>query len=271
MKSIKQVCLLAGLLSCGAASAQIDTLVGGVTTPAAFHERYALKSGGSGNLAFIPDPAGSTRTVISTTVRGTDAAVGSLMRTDYYPLNEALSTGVRWYGISVYIPSSWAAHPYPAVIAQIENVGATAAGLPAVLSLLVRGDDLELNINANFLDPSSATESNSVAQVMMLGPAVKDRWNCLVVRSDWQSAVGIGATTMWMNGEKVYNASNSNNSYVGAAQRPSVGLLFPGLMGVSERTLITDFIRVGGPTTTTSQMYQNSPCSSWISGGNIQW
>lgn len=271
MKPIKQAWLLGGLLLCGGAGAQVDTLVGGATTPSTFFDRYALNSGGSGNLAFVADPDNSSRTVLSTTVRSTDTTVGGLMRTDYYPLNEALSTGVRWYGISVYLPSSWVAHPYPTVIAQIENIGATPAGLPAVLSLLVRGDNLELNINANFLDPSSATESNSAAQVMMLGPAVRDRWNCLVVRSDWQSAVGIGATTMWMNGEKVYNASNSNNSYVGALQRPSVGLLFPGLMGVPERTLIADFIRFGGPTTNASQMYQNSPCSSWISGGNIQW
>lgn len=271
MKSITRAWLFAGALLCGGASAQVDTLIGGATAPSAFFDRYALNSGGSGNLAFIPDPAGGSRTVLSTTVRSTDTTVGSLMRTDFYPLNEALSTGVRWYGISIYIPSSWTAHPYPAVIAQIENIGTTAAGLPAVLSLLVRGENLELNINANFLDPSAATESNSAVQVMMLGPAVKDRWNCMVVRSDWQSTLGIGATTLWMNGEKVYNASNSNNSYVGASQRPSVGLLFPGLMGVPERTLITDFIRLGGPTTNASQMYQNSPCSSWISGGNIQW
>jgi len=263
--------LLAGCLLCGAASAQVDPLIGGVTTPSAFYSRYALNSGASGNVAFIPDPAGTSRTVISTTVRDTDTAVGALMRTDYHPLNEALGTGVRWYGISVYLPAGWAVHPYPTVIAQIENIGATAPGLPSLLSLLVRGDNMELNINANYLDPGTATESNSASQVMMLGPAIKERWNCLVVRSDWQPALGRGAVTMWMNGEKVYNAAMTTSSYVGAAQRPSAGLLFPGLMGVPERTLVSDFISVGGPTTTASQMYQNSPCSAYISGGNIQW
>lgn len=271
MISSKYAWLLPAWLLCGGAGAQIDPLIGGVTTPAAFHERYALKTGGAANVAFIPDPAGTSRTVISTTVRSTDTAVGGLMRTDYHPLNEALATGVRWYGISVYLPAGWAVHPYPTVIAQIENIGATAPGLPSLLSLLVRGDNLELNINANHRDPASATESNSASQVMMLGPAITERWNCLVVRSDWQPALGSGAVTMWINGEKVYNAAMTTSSYVGAAQRPSAGLLFPGMMGVPERTLVTDFIRVGGPTTTASQMYQNSPCSAYVSGGNIQW
>lgn len=271
MNSLSYAGLLSGLLLCGAACAQIDPLVGGITAPSAFYERYALHSGAGGNLAFIPDPAGTSRTVISTTVRSTDTAVGSVMRTDYYPLNEARATGVRWYGISVYLPANWATHPYPAVIAQIENIGATASGLPSLLSLVVRGDNLELNINANHLEPGSATESNSASQVMMLGPAIKERWNCLVVRSDWQPALGSGAVTLWNNGEKVYNAAMTTSSYVGAAQRPSAGLLFPGMMGVPERTLVTDFISVGGPATNASQMYQTSPCAAYISGGNIQW
>jgi hypothetical protein len=76
---------------------------------------------------------------------------------------------------------------------------------------------------------------------------------------------------MWMNGEKVYNAANSNNSYFGAAHTPRTGLMFPGLMGVTERTLYTDFIRLGGPTTTALQMYQISPCSTFVNGTNIQW
>lgn len=271
MMSSKLAGLLSAWLLCGAAGAQVDPLVGGVTTPAAFSNRYALNAGAGGNVAFIADPAGTSRTVISTTVRDTDPAVGNLMRTDYYPLNETLATGVRWYGVSVYLPAGWAVHPYPAVVAQIENVGSTAPGLPSLLSLLVRGDNLELHVNANYLAPSSATESNSASQVMMLGPAVKERWNCLVVRSDWQPALGSGAVTLWMNGEKVYNASMTTSSYVGAAQRPRAGLMFPGMMGGPERTLVTDFISVGGPNTTVSQMYQNSPCSAYISGGNIQW
>jgi hypothetical protein len=263
--------LSCGLLLCGAAHAQIDPLVGGVTTPAGFYDRYALNSASSANIAFVSDPAGSGRTVISSVVRGADEPVGGLMRTDYYPLNEAQATGVRWYGINVYLPSGWVAHPNPTVIAQIDSSSASTTALAAPLSLLVRGATLELNVNANYLDAASATASNSARQVIKLGPATTSRWYCLVVRSDWQPALGSGATTMWMNGEKVYYAGNNTNSYYGALQRPRAGLLFPGLMGVSERSLVTDFIRVGGATTTALQMYQNSPCSSFVNGSNIQW
>lgn len=275
MKSLKQACLVTGLLSglslCGAASAQIDPLIGGVTAPSAFYDRYALDAASSGSIAFVSDPAGSGRSVVSSVVRSTDNAVGGLMRTDYYPLNEAQATGVRWYGISVYLPSGWAVHPNPTVIAQIDSSSAGAAALAAPLSLLVRGSALELNVNANYLDAASATAANSVRQVIKLGPATTGRWYCLVVRSDWQPTLGSGSTTMWMNGEKVYYAGNSTNSYYGALQRPRAGLLFPGLMGVAERTLVSDFIRVGGPTTTALLMYQNSPCSSFVNGSNIQW
>ena len=267
----RQACLLAGALFCGVAHAQIDPLIGGVTTPSAFYDRYALDAGASGNIAFIADPAGSGRTVLSSVVRATDAPVGGLMRTDYYPLNENQATGVRWYGISVFIPPDWAVHPNPTVIAQIDSSSPNVAGQAAPLALLVRANTLELNLNTNFLDPANATADNSARQVIQLGPAITNRWYCLVVRADWQASLATGGTTMWMNGEKVFNAVNSNNSYYGALQRPRAGLLFPGLMGVPERSLVADFIRVGGATTTTLQMYQNSPCSSFVNGATIQW
>lgn len=270
MNLIRQLCLAAGMLTAAAAQAQVDTSVGGTVSASTFSTRYKLASASASNLAFVTDPAGSGRTVLMTRVKSTDANVGAVKRTDFYPVNESLSTGLRWYGISVYIPATWVVNPNPTVIAQIDN-SATATNLAAPLSLLVRGNTLELNLNSNYLAATSATASNSASEVIKLGPIVTARWYCLVVRSDWQPTLGTGAITMWMNGEKVYNAANSTNSYFGVAHTPRAGLMFPGLMGVTDRTLYTDFLRLGGPTTTVSQMYQVSPCSSYISGGNIQW
>ncbi|SFU66619.1 heparin lyase I family protein [Pseudoduganella namucuonensis] len=266
----RQACLFTSLLLCGAAHAQIDTLIGGTVSQGSFATRYALSTANPANLAFVLDPAGSGRTVLKTVVRNAEGTAGAIKRTDYYPKNESRTTGLRWYGISVYVPSTWTVHPNPTVIAQIDT-SATATNLAAPLSLLVRGAALELNLNSNYLAPTSATASNSTSEVLKLGPLVTNRWYCLVVRSDWQPALGTGAITMWMNGEKVYHAINSNNSYFGVAHTPRTGLMFPGLMGVTERTLYSDFIRLGGPTTTALQMYQISPCSSFVNGSNIQW
>lgn len=270
MNRARLACLLSGVLLSGAASAQIDTLIGGAVTPLTFSSRYALSAANPANLGFVSDPAGSGRTVLSTVVNSAEGEAGAIKRTDFHPLGEALATGLRWYGISVYVPASWTVHPNPAVIAQIDS-GTAAAGLAAPLSLLVRGGGLELNLNSNHLATGVATASNSAREVIKLGALVTSRWYCLVVRSDWQPTLGRGAITMWMNGEKVYHASNSTNSYFGAAQTPRAGLMFPGLMGVTERTLYSDFIRLGGPTTTALQMYQISPCSSFVNGSNIQW
>ncbi len=270
MNFTRHLWLASTLLAAAAAHAQIDTAVGGTVSASSFSTRYGLSSASTANLTFVSDPAGSGRTVLMTKVKATDTLVGSIRRTDFYPLNESRTTGLRWYGISVYVPSTWAVSPYPTVIAQIDT-GTTATNLAAPLSLLVRGNTLELNLNSNYLSATSATSSNSASEVIKLGPLVTNRWYCLVVRSDWQPTLGSGAITMWMNGEKVYNANNSNNSYFGAAHTPRTGLMLPGLMGVAERTLYTDFIRLGGPTTTALQMYQISPCSTFVTGTSIQW
>lgn len=261
---------LAALLVTAGAHAQVDTTIGGTVSQASFSTRYKLVSASPANLTYVSDPAGSGRTVLMTKVRSTDANVGTIKRTDFYPLNESRTTGLRWYGISVYIPSTWVIHPNPTVIAQMDT-GTTATNLAAPLSLLVRGNTLELNLNSNYRSTTTATVTNSASEVIKLGPIVTNRWYCLVIRSDWQPTLGAGAITMWMNGEKVYSATNSTNSYFGAAHTPRTGLMFPGLMGVAERTLYTDFIRLGGASTTVNQMYYVSPCGSYISGGNIQW
>jgi len=273
MNFTRHLCLSSGVaaaLLAGAAHAQVDTAIGGTVDATKFSTRYGLSSASAANLTFVTDPAGSGRVVLMSKVKSTDANVGTIKRTDFYPLGESRTTGLRWYGISVYIPSTWVIHPNPTVIAQIDT-GTTATNLAAPLSLLVRGNTLELNLNSNYLAATSATATNSASEVIKLGPLVTNRWYCLVVRSDWQPTLGAGAVTMWMNGEKVYSATNSTNSYFGAAHTPRTGLMFPGLMGVAERTLYTDFIRLGGASTTVNQMYFVSPCGGYISGGNIQW
>lgn len=264
---------LAGLLFSASASAQVDVTVGGDVAQTAFTSRYVLKTAKSGNVEYLADPAGSGKTVLRLTVRDGET-VGGIRRTDFYPNNEVLSSGLRWYGISVYIPSSWTVHPNPAVIAQIDTNTAGTAALGAPLAMLVRGSTLELNLNANYrqsTDPVLPSPSNNVSEVIKLGPLVTDRWYCLVARSEWSPSLGTGAITLWLNGEKIYKAENSTNSYFGAAHVPRAGLSFPGVMGVTQRSIYSDFLRLGGANTTVLQMYAVSPCSRAVTGPTIQW
>ncbi|MES2260808.1 MAG: polysaccharide lyase [Pseudomonadota bacterium] len=273
MKLLWQASLLSGLVFSAAASAQVDPSVGGTVSQQAFGSRYALNSANPANLLVVADPAGSGRSVLKTTVKDAQSAVDGIKRTDFYPLNEASASGLRWYAISVYIPSDWTVHPYPAVVAQMDT-STSATNLAAPLSLLVRGSTLELNLNSNYRGTSGAdvaTAANSAAEVLKLGPLVTSKWYCLVIRSDWSPSLGRGAITMWMNGEKVYNANNSTNSYFGAAHVPRAGLMFPGLMGVTERSVYTDFIRMGGVNTTVLNMYAVTPCAAFVTGPTIQW
>lgn len=270
MKSIWQACFISGLMLSGAAQAQLDTLIGGAVPQSSFSTRYSLNAATPANLSYVLDPAGSGRTVLLTRVKSAEGELDAIKRTDFYPLNETRVSGLRWYGISVYVPASWAVHPNPTVVAQIDTSGAPSP-LGAPLALSVRGANLELNLNSNYRDASTATLANSTNEVIKLGPLVTSKWYCLVMRSDWSQSLGRGAITFWMNGEKVYSAANSTNSYIGAAHVPRAGMMFPGLMGVAERSMYTDFIRLGGPTTTVLQMYQISPCSTFVNGSNIQW
>lgn len=266
----KLASLIPGIMLSTAALAQIDATIGGATTPADFGTRYVLNAANTANLAFITGPGGSGRTVLSSKVLDAQASVAGIKRTDFYPVNETRASGLRWYAISVYFPSAWVAHPYPAVVAQMASTtGASTWSAP--LSLLVRGAALEMNLNSNFRTGDAATTASNTTEVIKLGPLVKQKWYCLVIRSDWSPTLGSGAVTMWMNGEKVYNAQNSTNSYFGSANVPHAGLMFPGLMGVSERTVYTDFIRLGGAASTALTMYGATPCSSFVTGPTIQW
>ena len=264
MKVSWHACLLGGLLSSGAALAQVDAAVGGTVPQANFASRYALSTANPANLAFTTDPLASGRPALLVKVKSSEGAAGAIKRTDFYPLNESRSTGIRWYAMSVYFPTNWAVHPNPTVVAQVDTAAAPSS-LAAPLSFVVRGSRIELNLNSNHRaatgsDP--ATAANSSTSVIQLGPMKTAQWYCMVIKSDWSPALGSGAVTIWMNGAKVFDAANSTNSYTSATNVPKVGLLFPGLMGVAERSMYTDFIRLGGPTTNIYQMYAVTPCAT---------
>lgn len=251
-------------LACGSAWSQIDASVGGAVPQADFAKRYALYSAWSGNLTYVTDPSGSGRTVLRSRVRSTDAKVGAVQRTDFLPLGEADKTGPRWYGLSVYFPTTWVAHPNPAVVAQVGPV-TPVAGLPAPMAIVVRGTAIELNLGFNHRPISGSTDiataANSGVKAVKLGSLQTGKWYCFAIRSEWSPTLGSGALTIYQNRDKVFDAQRDINTYPGAAGNvPRVGLSFPGLLGVAERVLYTDFIRLGGPDTTLEKLLAETPC-----------
>lgn len=264
MQFFKRSLILFGALASASAWAQIDTTVGGATSAADFTKRYALSSAWSGNLTFVADPAGSGRTVLRSRVRSTDAKVGGQFRTDFLPLGEVDKSGPRWYGVSVYFPKDWAVHPNPAVVAQLDQVK-PVAGLPAPLAVVVRGNAIELNLGFNHRPLSGAAElatpSNFGVKVVKLGTLQTGKWYCFAIRSEWSPSVGSGALTVYQSRDKIFDAVRDINSYPGSdAKVPRAGLSFPGLLGVSERVLFTDFIRIGSADTTLEKLMLETPC-----------
>ena len=257
--------IIFGALACGSAWSQIDRTLGGAVTQADFSGRYALASAWSGNMTFALDPAGSGKTVLRSRVRSTDAKVGGLLRTDVLPLGEATQAGPRWYGLNVYFPNDWVAHPNPVVVAQVDQVQQT--GLPAPLAIVARGTSLEMSLAFNHrpLSGSSdnATAANSAIKTLRLGTLQTGKWYCFTLRSEWSPTLGSGALTVYQNRDKVFDAQRDINSYLsGGGNVPRVGLMFPGLTGVAERVLYVDFIRLGGPATTLDQMLAEGPCKT---------
>ncbi|WP_323001174.1 polysaccharide lyase [Denitromonas sp.] len=249
--------------------AQVDRQRGGVAEPYAFAQRYAVNSASPANLAWVPDPAGSGRTVLLARVHETDAKVYGGIRTEISAQHEYVKSGVRWYALSMYFPGDWQFHPYPTVVAQLHTSQKTTIVSPPV-ALVVHDHslDLELNFNLRKIDgPDPVTKANSSRQRLRLDRLKTQQWYCFVVRADWSSSPGSGALKIWMNGDKVYEATNSPNAYeTWLGNWPKVGLYIPGMMGVTQRSMFMDFIHVGGPRSGFEEMAALTPCGVGVVG-----
>jgi hypothetical protein len=127
-----------------------------------------------------------------------------------------------------------------------------------------RNLELKLQWNTRSLDgPDPPTRKNSDSKVIPLGSIKTGQWYCFVVRADWSSTPDQGSMQIWMNGDTVYEASNSPNSYeTWLGNYPKVGLYIPGTMKVRERSIYVDFIHVGGAKSGFEEMAALTPCGA---------
>ncbi|MBY0241093.1 MAG: polysaccharide lyase [Burkholderiaceae bacterium] len=232
---------------------------------------YAVHTGdAASNLQLVDDPSGSGRKVLLLKTLKTDPLVSGASRTEISAKYEYVIEGLRWYGFAMMFPSDWQFHATPTVVAQLHTSQKTLT-VPPPVAVVAYGQDLNLELHYNFrktdgsgLDP--ATRANTGEQLARLAKLQTNKWYCFVVRADWSAKPGIGSLKVWMNGNLAYDVKNAYNSYeTWLGNYPKVGLYMPGVMGVASRSLYTDFIYVGGASSTYELMAAQLPCGSTVS------
>lgn len=245
------------------APAQIDNRFGGPVPAQDFASRYALVSANPANMRVVQDPAGSGKSVLELRVRDSDADTYGSLRTEVAASHDYIREGVRWYGMSVYLPGDWRFHLYPTVVAQLHTSQRTVF-LPPPVSFVIEGRNLNLELYANDKSTSTsngATRANSAHQLIRLDQVKTEHWYCFVVRADWSPHVGRGSLRIWMNGDRVYESDNLYNSYeTWLGNYARVGIYMPGKRSVTDRLIYADYIRLGGPRTGFDEMAAQTPC-----------
>lgn len=244
-------------------SAQVDKTRGGPVSQSEFSSRYTLVSANPDNLRWVRDPAGSGRSVLQIRTRDTDQKTFGAIRSEISLNRDYIREGVRWYAISMYFPADWQPHPYPVVVGQLHTSQKSAVLSPPI-SFVVHNQNIDLELYASHRateGPDAATRPNSAYQLIRLDRMKTEQWYCFVVRADWSSRPGQGSLKIWMNGDKVYEATNLYNSYESwLGNYPRSGLYMPGMTSISERMLYLDFLHVGGARMGYEEMAAQTPC-----------
>ncbi|MRV74178.1 hypothetical protein GJ700_20935 [Duganella sp. FT92W] len=235
-----------------------------------FDDLYVLSSASPTRLSLVADPLGSGRKVLRYTLNKTDPLVTGGSRTEISLKYEYVIEGLRWYSFAVLFPSDWQFHNSPSVVAQLHTSQKTLA-VPPPISVVANGNDLNIELHYNYRNMSGAgtdpaTRANTGEQLVRAAKIQTNKWYCFVVRADWSYKPGIGSTKIWMNGNVAYESKNAYNAYeTWLGNYPKVGLYLPGVMQVATRTLYTDFIYVGGASSTYEQMAAATPCGTTVS------
>ncbi|SFU90914.1 polysaccharide lyase [Pseudoduganella namucuonensis] len=285
---LTKILAAAAFLCAGGAQAQIDLARGGpvntlspnpnplmyvsqnlarnlTSTYRYLDDLYSLSASSPARLSLVPDPLGSGRNVLLHNLNKTDPLVSGGSRTEVSLKYEYVIEGVRWYAVSMMFPADWQFHASPTVVAQLHTSQKTLA-VPPPVSMVASGQDLNIELHYNYRNMSGqgtdpATRANTGEQLVRAAKIETNKWYCFVVRAEWSYKPGLGSMQIWMNGNIAYEASNVYNAYeTWLGNYPKVGLYLPGVMQVATRNLYTDFIHVGGASSTYDMMAALTPC-----------
>lgn len=226
---------------------------------------YKVQSSTSERVREAKSPGGpSRRDVIELNLQGSDSKASSGLRTEIVPVKQYAREGVRWYGLSFYIPSDWVETDQPIVLWQLHTSQKKAVLSPPV-SMVVRGKSMILTLSSSDLDDGDDTklsqDSNRVKK-LRIGPLVKGEWSCFVAKVKWDPRPDAGAISVWMNNDLLYEATNQAMGYkTWLGNYPKIGMYAPsGRLGAASRTVYVDRVVVGGENADYREIYGKTIC-----------
>ncbi len=176
-------------------------------------------------------------------------------RVEIVPSMEYMPSGVRWYAVSVYLPADWTSVSATSLF-QLHTKQRTLPGtqtrpaitVPPPMAFIADGTKLKLHLRSSTRDVTGEdvpTSTNVEEQNITLGTLETQRWYCVIVRADWQSAVGTGNFAVWLNGKLRYEARNVHNHYVNAESYPKAGFYMPGTRSDTSQHIYVTAIHIG--------------------------
>ncbi len=189
-----------------------------------------------------------------------------IARHEIVPRWEYVVSGVRWYAISVYIPSTWNFSQTPTIIGQLHTAQPSNIVVSPPVRFEIFDHTLRLGLTASTQNsPTKQASSEQIIKLLDLTPAAAiNRWHCFVARADWSPELGKGSFKLWVDGTLTYQASQAFNAYVTTSGNyAKTGLYVPGLDNMpANQTIYTDYVYIGDEQTTSEQeLIALTPCS----------
>lgn len=247
------------------------------TTQRYFSWYYGWARGTDSSLDLVSNPAGSAQPVPKVfRMQVRDVPLSTLnreIRSEVTPAYDRIREGRRWYAASIYLPANWVMDTRPdgwTVVFQVHSSKGVVPDTSPPFAVSILGDNLQLEMRTNHRDdPRLANKENTSAQKVSLGKVQRQKWYCFVLDADWQHLPGKGALRFWVNGNLMYEIKNAPTHYanlneINSGNYSKTGVYQSKALSVlgTERTIYTDFLHIGGPNSTYTQLAERTPCGS---------
>ncbi len=252
-------------LSVGVAAEGIIEGLGGVATEETLTDKYEIQTAVYQNISIVDEPLGENRKVLKMELHAEDPKVYNGYRTEVIPKYDYVVNGIRWYAISVMVPSDWPLSSAPFVMGQL-HVAQKGTSLPPAISVVLRDKNLYFVLqrtNFDVYDPEKTMVKEDLTTLKVpIGELTFNKWECYVIRVDWSSVKDQGELDIWSSTYgKIYEERLQHNMYPShLGSYPKTGLYAPWKLDAQMRYVYSDFIWVGNESSNYADMYNLTPC-----------